>query len=335
MSISLPPVNPLNIGIVVIGRNEGERLKTCIRSLSISGAHIVYVDSGSADNSVEFVVHSGFDVVELDMSTPFSAARARNEGYRYLLSQYESIRYMQFVDGDCEVCGNWLTFAYNHLEANASVVAVCGRRKERYPESTVYNQLCDIEWNTPVGLSSSTGGDFMCRAQALVDIGGFSSQVIAGEEPELCYRWRLKGWLIERLEADMTLHDAAMVSVKQWWKRCERAGHAYAQGFSLHGHDEEKYYRKEVLRIVFWCVLMIAIFSGVIFLGPWALILLAIHPVQIVRIWWQQPADLTSLTAFIYAISLVFGKIPEGKGLCAFFIKKILGRSFHIIEYKK
>ena len=39
---------------------------------------------------------------------------------------------------------------------------------------------------------------------------GFNATLIAGEEPELCLRLRQKGWEIWRLDAEMTLHDAAM-----------------------------------------------------------------------------------------------------------------------------
>ena len=40
------------IGCVVIGRNEGQRLVRCLESLLGRVAHIVYVDSGSTDGSV-------------------------------------------------------------------------------------------------------------------------------------------------------------------------------------------------------------------------------------------------------------------------------------------
>jgi len=141
----------MSIGVVVIGRNEGQRLKNCIHSLLAEGLKIVYVDSDSTDDSVSFVRGQGFDVVELDMSIPFSAARARNEGYQFLLKHYPEVEYIQFVDGDCEVSNGWIRAAYEHLDANKQLAAVCGRRKERFPDATIYNKLCDIEWDTPIG----------------------------------------------------------------------------------------------------------------------------------------------------------------------------------------
>ena len=39
-------------GAVVIGRNEGVRLRRCLLSLRAGVDYVVYVDSGSTDNSL-------------------------------------------------------------------------------------------------------------------------------------------------------------------------------------------------------------------------------------------------------------------------------------------
>ena len=77
----MPGRNEANFGAVVMGRNDGERLKLCIDSLSVA-ARIVYVDSGSTDGSVDWARAHGADVVELDSAVAFTAARARNSGFR-------------------------------------------------------------------------------------------------------------------------------------------------------------------------------------------------------------------------------------------------------------
>src|SRR4051794_38450615 len=68
------------VGVVVIGRNEGQRLVRCLQSLTPAGAPVVYVDSGSTDGSVQRARELGAKVIELDRSIPFSASRARNTG---------------------------------------------------------------------------------------------------------------------------------------------------------------------------------------------------------------------------------------------------------------
>ena len=172
----------------------------------------------------------GATVVKLDTSRPFNAARARNEGFATLTAQNRNIRFVQFVDGDCELDGNWLATAVPFLSGRNDVGVVCGRRRERHPEKSVYNALCDLEWDTPIGEAAACGGDSLVRADAFKAVGGFDARLIAGEEPELCARLRQAGWKIWRLDAEMTCHDAAMTRFGQWWKRAVRSGYGYAQG---------------------------------------------------------------------------------------------------------
>ncbi|NWG92335.1 MAG: glycosyltransferase family 2 protein, partial [Parvularculaceae bacterium] len=192
------------VGFVAIGRNEGERLVACLKSLGAAAkGPIVYVDSGSTDDSVARAVDLGADVVRLDMSVPFTAARARNAGAARQRDTF-GVDYIQFIDGDCALAGGWIETARAVLDANSDVAAVCGRRREIRPDASVYNRLCDIEWDTPIGDAQACGGDVMMRADAFFAVGGYRASLIAGEEPELCLRLREKGLKIVRLDADMT-----------------------------------------------------------------------------------------------------------------------------------
>jgi glycosyltransferase involved in cell wall biosynthesis len=213
------------IGAVAIARNEGERLKNCLRSLAGQCAAVVYVDSGSSDGSVAFARSLGVEVVELDLSRPFSMARARNAGFAWLREQRPGLPLVQFVDGDCEVVAGWLAAASAWLDAHPQTVAVCGRRRERFPGKSIYNRLCNLEWNTPVGPVKSCGGDALMRADAFAAAGGYNEALIAGEEPELCLRLRAAGGGIDRIDAEMTRHDASILRFGAWWKRTVRGGY--------------------------------------------------------------------------------------------------------------
>src|SRR5262249_13947583 len=164
----------------------------------------------------------GVEVVELDMSRPFTAARARNTGFKRLREIAPDLDYVQFVDGDCELIEGWFQHATSFLDAHPPVVAVSGRRRERYPDRSIYNWMRDREWEAPLGDARTCGGDVMIRANAFADVGGYREDVLAGEEPELCVRLRAAGWRIWRLDAEMTLHDAAMTRFAQWWWRTVR-----------------------------------------------------------------------------------------------------------------
>src|SRR5699024_3532063 len=92
------------VGIVLIGRNEGRRLDAALDAALAAGgslARVVYVDSGSTDGSAALARGKGVAVVELDASRPFSAARARNAGFAHLSQDGVGPRWVQFVDGDC------------------------------------------------------------------------------------------------------------------------------------------------------------------------------------------------------------------------------------------
>ena len=204
------------LGIVVIGRNEGERLQRCLASVAASGACVVYVDSGSTDGSAALARAMGADVVELDMRRPFTAAWARNTGWQRLLVIHPQSTRVHFLDGDCEVIPGWIDKAMQLLDEREDIGIVCGRRRERYPAATAFNRQCEIEWNAPSGEIRSCGGDALMRIEALRATGGFRDGLIAGEEPELCVRVRGAGWKVWRIASDMVWHDAAMTRWSQW-----------------------------------------------------------------------------------------------------------------------
>lgn len=324
---------PNNIGVVIIGRNEGDRLIRCLKSLITQSNQLVYVDSASTDDSVTMARSLGPDVVSLDMTMPFTAARARNEGFKRMRKLYPQTDYVQFVDGDCEISAGWLNIAANFLALHRDIAVVCGRRRERYPERTVYNMLCDIEWDTPVGEARACGGDALMRVSAFEHVGGFHSGLIAGEEPELCVRLRKEGWKIWRLDEEMTLHDAAMTRFGQWWKRTMRSGYAYAEGVHLHGAPPERHWARESRRALIWGMgIPLVIISLASCFGAWGLVALLVYPMQIIRLallgtrsvkenWW-------------HASFLVLGKFPEAMGQLNFLYNRLAGKTAHLIEYK-
>lgn len=323
----------MNIGVVIIGRNEGERLHKCLKSVSDSAHNVVYVDSGSTDDSVNLAQSMKSEVLALDMTIPFTAARARNEGGKLLHKLFPDLDYIQFVDGDCELANGWLEAASSFLDQNQNIVMVCGRLRERYPEHSIYNQLLDIEWNTETGLAKSCGGIAMVRAAAFHTSGGFRTDLIAGEESELCLRLRAAGWQVWRLDTEMALHDAAMKYFWQWWKRTVRSGYAYAEGAHLHGASPEQHRLKETRRIWVWGLLIPLMAICMSFcLSSWALLLLLAYPVQIMRLTLR--GTHSGKLNFLRALFLVIGKFPEVIGQLKFIYNRLAGKSARLIEYK-
>ena len=314
----------MTVAAVVIGRNEGARLIACLDALQGQVGQIIYVDSGSTDGSVEAATAAGAQVIALDMTQPFTAARARNAGIAAVAEQAD---YVQFLDGDCAVRAGWIETALAFMADHPKVAVVCGRRRERFVEASVYNRLIDAEWNTPIGAAKACGGDALIRREALAAVGGYRDDLIAGEEPEMCLRMRKLGWQIWRIDAEMTWHDAAITGLGQWWRRAVRAGHAFAEGAALHGRAPERHWVAETRRALIWGALMpMVIFLLAVFVSPWCLFLTLIYPLQVLRLSRGQGMD--------WAFYTTLSKFAEARGALQYYVGKLRRGPSRIIEYK-
>lgn len=321
------------VGVVVIGRNEGDRLVRCLVSMLDKAEKIVYVDSGSTDDSVSIALGLGVEVVQLDITKPFTAARARNEGFFCLMRLQLGISYVQFVDGDCVVADGWLSTARAFLDAHVEVAVVCGRRRERFPEQSIYNLLCDMEWDSPVGEAKSCGGDALVRVDAFAAVGGYRADLIAGEEPELCVRLRAAGWKVWRVGEEMTLHDAAIFRFGQWWRRAMRGGFAFAEGAYLHGAPPERHRVSESRRAWLWGLgVPVAVIVAMLILGYAGALILLVYPAQVIRLALKR--SWSQRQSWLMAFFMTLGKFPEVQGQVKYLLQKIGPVRAALIEYK-
>jgi GT2 family glycosyltransferase len=320
------------IGIVVIGRNEGSRLSDCFSSIALNRSSIVYVDSGSTDGSAEMAERLKLVVVRLNPELPFTAARARNEGFTALLVQQPSVRFVQFVDGDCLLVETWIDAALAFLCEHDDVAVVCGRRRERYPEHTIYNAMSDREWNTPVGETLACGGDSLVRVEAFQAVEGFRSELMAGEEPDLCARLINAGWRIWRLDAEMTVHDMAMTRFRQWWVRAVRGGYGYAEVCALHRGSTTRPFFRNVVRALFWATILPVAICAVSLVYWQALFCFIIYPLQVLRI--AARGGLRNKKSWIFAFFLMVAKFAEMQGILRYVRRRWFASPVKLIEYK-
>lgn len=325
-------MSPERLGAVAIGRNEGERLKACLRSLLAQGARVVYVDSGSTDGSLAFAQSLGVQVVELDRQIPFTAARARNAGFEALGRDGTWPEFVQFVDGDCRVEEGWLQAAQDHLRAHPDLGLVTGWRGEIAPEATLYNSMFELDWRRPAGPIRTCGGDMMVRSQAFQSIQGFRPDVIAAEDDDFCLRLGKAGWGLERLPRAMTWHDAAMTQFSAWWRRSIRDGHGFAQVGALH----PEHFRRERARVWGWGLALPLTFLFGLFAAPWlsVLVLLA-YGASWVRSWQHlKRQGRPARPAMAQALLLTLSKFPNLWGMLTYHLRQRRGRAMQIIEYK-
>lgn len=321
-----------SVGAVVIGRNEGARLRRCLQTLAPQVAHLIYVDSGSQDDSVAFVRSIGAHVVELDTSVPFTAARARNAGFEALMGVAD-VEFVQFIDGDCAVEPDWIAKAVQAISADPRLGLVTGWRRELHPDNSIYNALCDVEWHRPAGQIKACGGDMMVRAAAFDDVAGFDPTVIAAEDDEFCQRLAKTGWTLLRIPEDMTVHDANMLHFGEWWKRAERSGHGFAQVSDLH----KGYFGPERKRVlIFGGIFPLFALIGLLF--SWWLLLAVIlaYGISFGRTILGLKREGVTERPLLYQLSglLSLSKIPNMLGMIRYYWRKRMGRDMRLIEYK-
>jgi GT2 family glycosyltransferase len=323
------------VGIVLIGRNEGARLAGALDAALAEAPQVVYVDSGSSDNSVALAHTRGVAVIELDAVLPFSAARARNAGAAYWLEHAPALEFFLFADGDCELVPGFLDRALATLDRAANVGIVCGRVREQFPNASLYNHLFEIEWDTPIGEIKSCGGSAVVRVSAFCAVGGYAANWIAGEDPEFCLRVRHAGWVIRRIDAEMARHNARMIQFSQWWRRSTRAGHAYAQGAWQYRHDAEHLWLRESLSIWFWGagVWSSAFLFATASKGASVALLLG-YPALLTRIFLRaRRRGLNRQDAALYALVCVVAKFPQLQGQILFLAHELIRQPTRLIEY--
>lgn len=325
-----------DVGAVVIGRNEGERLLGCLDSLRSEVACIVYADSASRDGSPERARERGTEVVVLDEARPLNAARGRNSGFARLMELRPDLEFVLFVDGDCRVVPGFLAAARAELAAEPALGAVCGRRRELAPEASVFNRVVDAEWNTPVGEAATFGGDVLVRVGAVRTAGGYDESMNQGEDPELAFRLRRAGWRIRRIEHDMTWHDVALHSASAWRRRHRRGGYAYAHGAALHWREPGRYNQRALFSILCWGLFLpLVAVLGFLPSGGFSLLFLLAY----VRLWrrvraGQLARGASQEHAALYATLISAGKLDEALGVlsCAWVL--LTGREALTVEYK-
>ena len=327
------------LSVVVIGRNEGDRLAVCLESIRTARqmpepVEIIYVDSLSTDGSPERAAACGAKVIELDPGK-LSAARARNAGWRIATAPF-----ILFLDGDTILDTDFVNRAWQEF-ADASVAVVCGDRREIRPEASVYNRVLDLDWNAPAGDTDFCGGDSVMRRDVLERANGFNPDLIAGEEPDLCRRMRAMGYRILHIDAPMTGHDLALRHFHQYWRRAVRTGHAYAEISARYRDTPDPLWTREsranLLRGWLYLLTGIALCVAAILLRSWVPVIalalgaaaLSIRTAILAR---AKSASWTTLLLFGFHSHVQQLPILQGQLLHAWARRRGQGRV--LIEYK-
>lgn len=326
------------IAAVIIGRNEGERLRVCLTS--VLAMHyprelitVIYVDSASTDLSVALAQSLGVKTVVLD--GPTTAARGRNAGW----TQTEA-PFILFLDGDTVLHPEFVAKAIPHF-AEPAIAGVYGNRRETRTADSVYNAIFDLDWNAATGDSLFFGGDAIVRREALASVNGYNPLLIAGEEPDLCRRMRGLGNRILHIDEPMTLHDLDMHHFSQYWRRSIRTGYAYAEISAIYANTSDPLWgrdsRSNLIRGVFWTtspLLAIVLSIALHTIGPIGLFVLAAVALIARTVTKSSRRIRKPYLLLAYSLHSHLQQVPIFFGQLRYRIRRMRGQSSAIIEYK-
>jgi cellulose synthase/poly-beta-1,6-N-acetylglucosamine synthase-like glycosyltransferase len=327
------------VSVVIIGRNEGQRLQRCISS--VQQAHwgllqhdIWYVDSRSTDGSLDLALAQGTRALMLPAG-PMCAAKARNMGWQAAKGEF-----ILFLDGDTELHPDFVNRALIEL-ADSSLCAAWGHRRESDPEQSIYTKVLDLDWIYPPGITPYFGGDVLVRRVALAQVGGFDATLNAGEEPELCARLRARGWKIIHIDAPMTRHDLAVRSFTAYARRCYRSGIAYAEvthrmqalGDSLWQHEA----RRDLMHGFLYVTAPLLLTLCFVLQVQVGLLLAALGMAVVLRSAWRcrVRASGNAVLALQYALHSHIQKIPAFFGQLAWKRAHFRNQRLSMVDYKE
>jgi glycosyltransferase involved in cell wall biosynthesis len=327
------------VSAVVIGRNEGERLRRCLRSIFAIARpnfdlEVIYVDSGSSDGSVELAEAEGARTIALRPERP-SAALGRNAGWRAAKGSI-----VLFLDGDTVLHPNFVSASLGEF-SDETIAAIWGHRRELFPEKSIYIRTLDLDWIYAPGITEYCGGDVLFRRRLLVETNGFDPSLIAGEEPELCKRVRVLGFRILHVDHPMTGHDLAITRWSQYWKRSSRAGHAFAEVSERFRNAEQPFWSGEATRnrnrfLAITLSLLTAIVASIFLKNvlPFAIYCLLFALLSIRSAWkaaWKTNDRLALMT---YGIHSHLQQIPIYCGQLQYKWSRWRGQRLILFEYK-
>ncbi len=328
----------LNLGIVVIGRNEAARLPDCFRSIP-GDVPIVYVDSGSQDSSLEIAKDFQILTVELSDDLPFSAARARNSGYEALARTIPAVQAVFFLDGDCVLDPSFLAEALPTLQCRPDCAIIVGQVEEKTAGENVFGLLAGLEWSAtgPGEITdfNQLGGIMLIRAEDFCAVGGFDPDFIAGEDSELGIRLHMAGRRTLRIDRTMAYHAMDMVRFGQWWRRSVRAGHALAHRNAVHGKSDLRDCRSAFRStLVYGFVLPFASLAGLMTIGLLGLTPLIAYAYLGWRFFYFYRAKGSAFPASVTGAAFgILAKFANAMGLVRYYLQRAR-RRFEIIEYK-
>lgn len=212
------------ISYIVIGRNEGWKLKLCFESINKSiiensyiQSEVIYVDSASTDNSIE--IANSFEFVKTyTLTADYNAPIARNVGASVATG---SILY--FIDGDMEIEPAFLKNVINY-NGNLCYGFVGGYYIGKYYDKN-WNYLYERQFPPAKKFKTDyfeafTGGLFIISKNHWDSVKGMKPYLTGGADPDLAVRLAKKGvfklWINKPMAIHHTIENKRTGKIKHY-----------------------------------------------------------------------------------------------------------------------
>jgi len=314
------------ISVVIIGLNISEKVVNCIKSVKESkypNLEIIYVDGGSSDGSVEKVKKLGYVKVIESNHENQTGGRQRNIGWRSSKSDL-----IQFLDGDVLMDPNWINHAFKKI--NDRFIAVCGYRKERYPNKNWYNLINDIDWEKNIGETHHFGAEVLIKKSVLDDVGGYDDELISGQNGDISFRIKEKGYHILRIDKIMSYHNIKKNNFRKYFWRNFRHGYGHIQVAIRHYKKNGRRLLNNYIKIVIKGILNpVLILLFIFFKNFYFLIFIFLINLNTMATFFlSKRKGFNNKQSLIYVAHQLFFIYPFTLGIFRFFIGKLFNYPF-------
>jgi len=186
-----------------------------------------------------------------------------------------------------------------------------------------------MDWYIQPGDIAACGGIFTMRTAIFSEMRGFDESLIAGADPELCFRVREAKYKITCLPVDMGTHDSNMEFFSQNWKRSIKTGYAYVSRMFL-GEKSQA-----VISAITWGGIIPVIILLCVYINIDFVLLALIYPAQVFRIYLKlKKLPFPFYSKVLYSVFCMLGKFSELIGIIRFVFNASMKLDQKIIEYK-